>query len=147
MDERKKQHFLEQFKASPNETTLGFCVLGGVFGEGIDLPSDRLIGAVIVGTGLPRVCMEREFLKDYFDGKGSNGFDYAYRFPGMNKVLQAGGRVIRSENDVGVIALLDERFSYSSYRQLFPVEWTPVKRVNVENLSQAMDDFWTTKEE
>ena len=147
MDEEKKQQFLDRFQAAPNATTIGFCVLGGVFSEGIDLPMDRLIGAVIVGTGLPGLCTQREFLKDYFDAKKSSGFDYAYRFPGMNKVLQAGGRVIRSEKDVGVIALLDERFAYHSYQRLFPAEWLPVTKVTLGTLEDTLEQFWTRKGE
>lgn len=99
MDEDARRAFLENFKEKPHETILGFCVLGGIFSEGIDLKADRLIGAIIVGTGLPGIGSERELLKAYFDEKRGNGFDYAYLFPGMNKVLQAGGRVIRSEDD------------------------------------------------
>ncbi|HIU03279.1 MAG TPA: ATP-dependent DNA helicase [Candidatus Onthocola gallistercoris] len=147
MDEAKKQQFLEWFQESPHSTTIGFCVLGGVFSEGIDLPSDRLIGAVIVGTGLPGLCVEREFLKDYFDEKLGSGFDYAYRFPGMNKVFQAGGRVIRSEKDVGVIALLDERFNHNLYQRLFPAEWSPVTKVTLQTLEETLEQFWTAKEE
>ena len=84
---------------------IGFCVMGGIFSEGIDLTEDKLIGAMIIGTGLPQVCLERELLKYYFDRKNLNGFDYAYLYPGMNKVLQSAGRVIRTDQDRGVIAL------------------------------------------
>ena len=88
--------------------------MGGVFSEGIDLTEDKLIGAMIIGTGLPQVCLERELLKYYFDRKNLNGFDYAYLYPGMNKVLQSAGRVIRTDQDRGVITLLDDRFSRGS---------------------------------
>lgn len=91
--------------------------------------------------------MEREFLKDYFDEKLGSGFDYAYRFPGMNKVFQAGGRVIRSEKDVGVIALLDERFNHKPYQRLFPAEWSPVTKVTLQTLEETLEQFWTAKEE
>ncbi len=121
---------------------IGFCVLGGIFSEGIDLKDDSLIGVIIVGTGLPLVCYEREILKGYFDARGDNGFDYAYRFPGMNKVLQAAGRVIRTSTDVGVIALLDERFLQPSYRGLFPREWDRFEVVNHCNISQKIERFW-----
>lgn len=143
MDEDERQIFLGHFKEESRETTLGFCVLGGIFSEGIDLKADRLIGAIVVGTGLPGVGSERELLKEYFDRERGRGFDYAYLYPGMNKVLQAGGRVIRSESDKGVIALLDERFNYSSYQQLFPREWQPCQKVNMDTVEKKIEKFWT----
>lgn len=121
---------------------IGFCVLGGIFSEGIDLKNDSLIGAVIVGTGLPQVCSEREILKGYFDAEGDNGFDYSYRYPGMNKVLQAAGRVIRTVEDVGIIALLDERFLQMSYRRLFPREWERFETVTVDTVAKRVERFW-----
>ncbi len=123
-------------------TLIGFCVLGGIFGEGIDLKNDSLIGAVVVGTGLPQVCNEREILKAYFDENGKNGFDYSYRYPGMNKVLQAAGRVIRTAEDVGIIALLDERFLQSSYRRMFPREWEHFETVTVDSVGKRVERFW-----
>ena len=143
MNEDERQAFLSNFKESPHETTLGFCVLGGIFSEGIDLKADRLIGAIIVGTGLPGIGSERELLKAYFDEKRGQGFDYAYLFPGMNKVLQAGGRVIRSEEDRGIIALLDQRFNYSSYQRMFPREWIPFERLNGDSVGEKVEKFWT----
>ena len=125
-----------------DRTLIGFCVLGGIFGEGIDLKKDSLIGAIIVGTGLPQVCNEREILKDYFDEEGNNGFDYAYRYPGMNKVLQAAGRVIRTVDDVGVIALLDVRFLQPANLRLFPREWSSFERVNISNVQEKIENFW-----
>ena len=121
---------------------IGFCVLGGVFGEGIDLKNDSLIGAIIVGTGLPQVCFEREILKEYFDRTGESGFDYAYRYPGLNKVLQAAGRVIRTVEDVGIVALLDERFLQFSYQKLFPREWAVFETVTVDTISKRVERFW-----
>lgn len=121
---------------------IGFCVLGGIFSEGIDLKDDSLIGAIIVGTGIPQVCYEREILKAYFDQQKENGFDYAYRFPGMNKVLQAAGRVIRTATDVGIVALLDERFLQNSYRCLFPREWQNFQTVNHQNIAKQIERFW-----
>lgn len=121
---------------------IGFCVLGGIFSEGIDLKNDSLIGAIIVGTGLPQVCNEREILKAYFDESGDNGFDYSYRYPGMNKVLQAAGRVIRTVNDVGVIALLDERFLQFAYRKMFPREWEYFEAVTVDTVAKRVEHFW-----
>ena len=124
------------------QTLIGFCVLGGIFGEGIDLKNDSLIGAIIVGTGLPQVGFEREILKNYFDEHGDNGFDYSYRYPGMNKVLQAAGRVIRTVEDVGIIALLDERFLQFQYRKMFPREWENFEVVNVDSVAKRVERFW-----
>lgn len=121
---------------------IGFCVLGGIFSEGIDLKHDSLIGAIVIGTGLPQVCFEREILKNYFDDNGGNGFDYAYRFPGMNKVLQAAGRVIRTSDDVGIIALLDERFLQNSYIRLFPREWENYQEVGPATIEKKVERFW-----
>ena len=106
MDEREREEFLEEFDRERENSLVGFCVMGGVFSEGIDLTADRLIGAVIVGTGLPQVCNDREIVKGYFDSRGMRGFDYAYLYPGINKVLQSAGRVIRTETDRGVVLLL-----------------------------------------
>ena len=160
MSEEEKELFLGRFRGNEKldltslidmeieveegqrETLVGFCVLGGVFSEGIDLREDSLIGAVVVGTGLPQVGFEKELLKKYFDERGENGFDYAYRFPGMNKVLQAAGRVIRTQEDIGVIALLDERFLQLSYRKTFPREWEHYEVVNVERLENRLERFW-----
>ena len=122
MGESAREEFLQKFSMteSGGRSLLGFCVLGGIFSEGIDLKQDRLIGAVIVGTGLPQVCNEREIIRQYFDEREENGFDYAYQYPGMNKVLQAAGRVIRTADDVGIVALLDERFLQHTYQRMFP---------------------------
>ncbi len=121
---------------------IGFCVLGGMFSEGIDLKNDALIGAIIVGTGLPQVCPERTILKDYFDKERGNGFDYAYRYPGMNKVLQAAGRVIRTAEDIGIVALLDHRFLQPSYRNMFPREWEQFEVVTGETVGRRIERFW-----
>ncbi len=121
---------------------IGFCVLGGIFSEGIDLKNDSLIGAIIVGTGLPQISGEKEILKGYFNGNGEDGFDYAFRYPGMNKVLQAAGRVIRTVEDVGIIALLDERFLQYSYRRLFPREWENFETVSVNTVAKRVERFW-----
>ena len=121
---------------------IGFCVLGGIFGEGIDLKNDGLIGAIIVGTGIPQVCFERELLKNYFDRKGESGFDYAYRYPGMNKVLQAAGRVIRTAEDIGIVALLDERFLQPAYQRLYPRGWENYEAVSVDTVSKRVERFW-----
>ena len=121
---------------------IGFCVMGGIFSEGIDLTQDKLIGAAIVGTGLPQVCRERELLKDYFDRQGFRGFDYAYLYPGMNKVLQSAGRVIRTDEDRGVILLLDDRFMDRRYRDTFPREWENIEVCRVETAAEKMRKFW-----
>lgn len=124
------------------KSLLGFCVMGGIFGEGIDLKNDSLIGAIVVGTGIPQVCYERELLKNYFDDAGESGFDYAYRYPGMNKVLQAAGRVIRTADDVGIIVLLDERFLQPAYQKLFPREWDGYESVTKEGIAKRITRFW-----
>ena len=103
MREREKEEFLEAFDSESEDSVIGCCVMGGIFSEGIDLREDRLIGAVIVGTGLPMVCYERELFKNYYEEKKGSGFDYAYLYPGVNKVFQAGGRVIRTVSDRGAI--------------------------------------------
>lgn len=158
MTEEERETFLQHFTGNstweiPREqisiaveiedkSLLGFCVMGGIFGEGIDLKQDCLIGVIIVGTGLPLVCPEREILKAYFDEKEGNGFDYAYRYPGMNKVLQAAGRVIRTEEDIGIVALLDERFLQNSYTRLFPREWSEYKVVQESTVGRQVENFW-----
>ncbi len=142
MDENEREEFLNEFKENPNTTKVGFCVLGGIFGEGIDLTKDRLIGAVIVGPGLPMVDGQRELLRKYYDERAGKGFDYAYLYQGMNKVLQAAGRVIRTMEDKGAILLLDDRFLYEQYQNLFPREWFPYSVVNKDKLKETIDDFW-----
>ncbi|MBR4719366.1 MAG: ATP-dependent DNA helicase [Lachnospiraceae bacterium] len=124
------------------QSLVGFCVMGGIFSEGIDLKNDSLIGAIIVGTGLPMVCNERKILKEAYELNGLDGFDYAYRFPGMNKVLQAAGRVIRTVDDVGVVALLDERFLTSAYLKLFPREWKRYEQMTLAGASDKLEEFW-----
>lgn len=142
MSEEAREIFLENFEETRACSLMGFCVMGGIFSEGIDLAKDKLIGAVIVGTGLPQVCRERELLKQYFDSKGYQGFDYAYLYPGMNKVLQSAGRVIRTDEDYGVILLLDDRFYDRRYRETFPREWEDFTGCNVENVAEKMKEFW-----
>lgn len=142
MSEEAREIFLENFEEEREKSFIGFCVMGGIFSEGIDLARDRLIGAVIVGTGLPQVCRERELLKSYFDGQGLKGFDYAYLYPGMNKVLQSAGRVIRTDEDRGVVLLLDERFRDSRYKEVFPREWRDIKLCRVKNAAESIREFW-----
>lgn len=143
MGEKEREQFLENFQTVyQDRSQLGLCILGGIFSEGIDLTSDRLIGAIIVGTGIPQVCAERRIVKDYFDGRGEDGYAYAYRYPGMNKVLQAAGRVIRTREDVGIVALLDDRFLTPAYRKLFPAEWADLEETNTKEVSLRVCRFW-----
>ncbi|WP_078544626.1 ATP-dependent DNA helicase [Litchfieldia alkalitelluris] len=123
MTEDEREQFLKEFKEESTESLLGFAVLGGIFSEGVDLKGDRLNGVIVVSVGLPQLCLERNIMKEYFQATGKNGYDYAYTFPGMNKVLQAGGRLIRSEKDTGVIVLVDDRFLSQKYQGLLPSEW------------------------
>ena len=147
MTELEREEFLEEFSEKSDETLVGFCVMGGIFSEGIDLIGDRLIGAAVVGTGLPQVNCEREILKDYYDEKGEQGFDYAYRYPGMNKVLQAAGRVIRTKEDNGTILLMDERFLNRDYRVLFPREWNDAGTCTLGNVEKCLGEFWNRPDE
>lgn len=147
MTELEREEFLEEFTEETEETLVGFCVMGGIFSEGIDLIGDRLIGAAVVGTGLPQVNYEREILKGYYDEKGEQGFDYAYRYPGMNKVLQAAGRVIRTKEDTGAILLMDERFLNRDYRNLFPREWNDACTCTLGNVEKHLQAFWDVSEE
>lgn len=142
MDEEQREEFLEEFEQEREKSLVAFCVMGGIFSEGIDLTEDKLIGAVIAGTGLPQVCTEREILKQYFNAADMDGFDYAYLYPGMNKVLQSAGRVIRTESDRGVILLLDDRFRAMRYREVFPREWQQYQLGSVKNLEQEIRTFW-----
>ena len=142
MREREKEEFLEAFDAESETGVVGCCVMGGIFSEGIDLKEDRLIGAAIVGTGLPMVCHERELFKNYYDEKKGQGFSYAYLYPGVSKVFQAGGRVIRTAQDRGVILLLDERFLGRQYLELFPREWFPYEAVDIEQMERELKKFW-----
>ncbi len=144
MGEEEREEFLHAF-CGDGAPVLGFCVMGGIFSEGIDLQGEQLIGVIIVGTGLPQVSREREILKNYYDGKGRDGFDYAYRIPGMNKVLQAAGRLIRTKTDEGVILLLDERFHQAGYRQLFPGEWANYKGCSLGNVQALLMEFWASR--
>ncbi|MBU5472368.1 ATP-dependent DNA helicase [Roseburia sp. MSJ-14] len=143
MREQEREEFLEAFRMERENTLVGFCVMGGIFSEGIDLKNEALIGAVIVGTGLPQISNEREILKNYYDKRYGEGFDYAFRYPGMNKVLQSAGRVIRTVEDKGVIVLLDERFLQREYLGMFPREWADYEKVTVENVQERVKKFWS----
>jgi len=159
MSEEEREMFLDMFSEGndvnlsdlinmdvdieDDRVVIGFCVTGGIFSESIDLRKDSLIGSIIVGCGIPLVCNEREVLRHYFDENGRDGYDFAYRYPGMNKVLQAAGRVIRTEEDTGVVALLDNRFLQSSYKALFPREWKGITTVTTETVNSEIGDFWS----
>lgn len=142
MSEKEKEEFLLAFDADSEKSVVGCCVMGGIFSEGIDLKEDRLIGAVIVGTGLPMVCNERELFKNYYDEMKGDGFSYSYLYPGINKVFQAGGRVIRTIEDKGAVLLLDERFLQRQYLDLFPREWFPYEVVNCKEMKEELEKFW-----
>ena len=147
MTEREREEFLEEFTEESADTLVGFCVMGGIFSEGIDLRGDRLIGSMIVGVGLPQMNHEQELIKSYYDEKEHLGFAYAYQLPGMNKVLQAGGRVIRGMADQGIVVLADQRFSSFSYRRLFPQHWQTAREVrSVGELEEGIQRFWLSKE-
>jgi Rad3-related DNA helicase len=129
LSEDEREQFLQEFKEDSTEPLIAFAVLGGIFSEGIDLKGNRLNGVIVVGVGLPQLCLERNIMKEYFQTTGKNGYDYAYTFPGINKVLQAGGRLIRSETDTGVIVLVDDRFLTQKYQGLLPMEWKDFTRI------------------
>lgn len=143
MTEAQKEWFLKLFnKGDYKDSLVGFCVIGGAFSEGIDLREESLIGVIIVGTGLPMICRQRNILKEYFDGMGKDGFSYAYLYPGMNKVLQAAGRVIRTASDKGIIELLDNRLLRSEYQSLYPKEWKQVYTVSQSRIKNILLEFW-----
>jgi DNA excision repair protein ERCC-2 len=143
MDDNSREDFLSAFIEGPAETMIAFAVMGGIFAEGIDLPGSRLSGAVIVGVGLPQLSAERDLISSYYKERNGRGFEYAYQLPGLNRVMQAAGRVIRTETDRGFVLLLDDRFLHKRYRDQYPAEWqhyckagTPVK------VSEIISQFW-----
>ena len=143
MSDEDKQVFLDNFKPHPERTTLGFVIVGGAFGEGVDLVSDRLIGAVIVGIGMPKINFVSNQISEYYDKKEQSGYNYAYLNPGMNKVMQAIGRVIRSETDKGAVLLIDERYLNNEYRDLFKSEWQEYEvAFTPKEVSDILQDFF-----
>lgn len=123
-----------------------FTVVGGVFSEGVDLPLEKLIGAFIIGTGIPRVSFERNIIKNFFNKKFNSGYDFAYKYPGFNKILQSAGRVIRTENDRGVVLLIDSRFCQATYLKLFPKHWDHyIKIKNTDEIKNEVNLFWKGK--
>ena len=146
MSENAKKEFLDSFDAKKEGTLVGFCVLGGSFSEGIDLRGERLIGAIIVGVGLPTISSELNIIKEYFDNTRENGYAYAYTYPGMIKVLQAAGRVIRSEDERGVVVLIDDRFATQEYKDLMPENWSHMKFLSsAKDLYDEVTRFWAKK--
>lgn len=141
MNDRQRDAFLARFQPAPAKSMVAFIAMGGVFSEGIDLPGDRLSGAAIVGVGMPQLCAEREALRDHFECKLGEGFNYAYVYPGICKVLQAAGRVIRTEDDVGVALLMDDRFFREPYSELFPRHWN-VGDALPDELDELLRRFW-----
>ena len=143
LDDTGRADFLARFVPHPARTLLGFAVMGGIFGEGVDLAGDRLIGCAIVGVGLPQVNPRQEMLRRYYEAQAGCGFDYAYRYPGMNKVLQAAGRVVRTPQDRGVVLLLDDRFAQTDTARLFPPHWQHIRYLpDTAALTAALDAFW-----
>ena len=146
LDDAGRAAFLERFSPCPEkDASRASGVMGGIFGEGVDLAGDRLIGCAIVGVGLPQVSPRQEMLRRYYDAQNGAGFDYAYRWPGMNKVLQAAGRVIRTQEDKGVVLLLDDRFAQSEYARLFPKHWRHLEYLrDTKELKKKLAEFWGT---
>ncbi|MBQ8331038.1 MAG: ATP-dependent DNA helicase [Clostridia bacterium] len=147
MGVKEREEFLAAFKEDTGHLRVGFCVLGGAFGEGVDLPGSRLIGSIIFGVGLPGLSNERNIIQEYFDNTTGQGYDYAYTYPGMNRVLQAVGRVIRRDDDRGVAVLVDDRYAAAKYRALFPKHWGEVQYAgNAQSLAEIMRRFWKNRE-
>jgi len=147
MSEAEREEFLETFSfdnLANGKTLVGFAVMGGIFGEGIDLVGDRLSGAAVVGVGLPGISLERELIKAYFNSQQGTGFEYAYLYPGMNRVFQAAGRVIRTATDRGVVLLIGSRFSTHQYRSLLPGHWHPIRVQDEQQLDEILNQFWST---
>ena len=147
MEEEDRNRFLDNFALDPKITTVGMAVLGGAFSEGIDLASERLIGAIIIGVGMPTISYERNIVKDYFQENGKDGFDFAYVFPGMNKVMQAAGRVIRGEFDIGLVVFIDDRFSYYKYKALLKEQYKyPYHVKDTKKIKEIVSSFWKKHE-
>lgn len=146
MKVRERDAFLDFFKEDEGKLRVGFCVLGGSFSEGVDLPGSRLIGVVVVGVGIPGLSNERNILRDYYENKCERGYDYVYTFPGMNRVLQASGRVIRSEEDRGVLVLIDSRYAEEPYLHLYPGHWQGITAAgNTKALAHRLERFWASE--
>ena len=142
MPEDARWDFLRCFSADNNDTLVGFAVMGGIFGEGIDLVGDRLVGVAVIGVGLPGISPERELIRAHYAAQNRKGYEYAYLLPGMTRVRQAAGRVIRSEKDRGVVLLIDDRFATARYRSLFPQDWRPVPVRDESRIGEVLAMFW-----
>ena len=144
MTEADRSGFLARFSGENRHTLVGFAVLGGIFGEGIDLvpPLARLSGAAVVGVGLPPVTAERELIRKQLDAGGMSGYDVAYRVPGWTRVLQAAGRVVRSERDRGAVLLIDERLALPAWTDRFPESWRPRRVDGPAAVVAAIGRFW-----
>jgi Rad3-related DNA helicase len=142
MSESEREAFLARFDIDTPATLVGLAVLGGVFGEGVDLVGERLCGVAVVGVGLPGVSLERELIRTYYESRGELGFENAYLYPGINRVLQAAGRVIRSEDDRGVVVLMDQRFTTARYATLLPAVWRPLAVPAAGHLAWGLRSFW-----
>lgn len=149
MTAKEKAEFLDEFKNCDEDSYLiGFCVMGGIYAEGVDLSGDSLIGAVIVGIGIPSLSYEREAISAFYNEKYDEGKQFAYIYPGMNRVLQAAGRVIRSESDKGVIVLIDDRFDDPIYKNVIPKLWDGMKFISdAKELRTELDEFWREDKE
>jgi len=141
MSDEQREEFLCRFSTRNKAGLVGLAVMGGVFAEGVDLKGDCLIGAIVVGVGLPQIGIERDLIKSHF---GEQGFAFAYQYPGMNRVLQTAGRVIRDVQDRGIVVLVDPRFCERRYRELMPDNWYPEESKNTKQLSYQVDAFWKT---
>jgi DNA excision repair protein ERCC-2 len=142
MSERERDEFLQRFKQDNPKSLVGFAVMGGIFGEGIDLVGERLSGAVVVGVGLPGISLERELIREYFADSLDTGFEFAYQYPGINRVLQAAGRVIRSETDRGAVLLIDRRYATYTYRSLLLDQWITTSVQNHRQVAEELQRFW-----
>ena len=139
----ERDSFLDAFAADEDVLRVGFCVLGGSFSEGVDLPGSRLIGSIVVGVGIPGLSNERNIIRDYYEERTGRGYDYSYTFPGMNAILQAAGRVIRRDSDRGVVVLIDDRYAQPLYRSLFPEHWQGMQFAgNPASLAELIRRFW-----
>ena len=146
MDEAARREFLARFSPEPQGRLLALCAMGGIFAEGVDLPAERLCGAAVVGVGLPQVGLERETLRARYDAVYGDGYAFAYVYPGIGRVLQAAGRVIRTENDRGVVLLIDPRFGQWRYQALYPDHWLPLPRCsNDQAVSRLLERFWAAQ--
>lgn len=145
MTPEERQDYIDKFKENSDTTLVGFALLGGIFCEGIDLKYNHLIGVGIVSVGLPGLNPENDLIRYFFDAENGHGFDFAYQLPGLNNVFQAAGRLIRTNQDIGNVILMDQRFSQNRYQKLFPANWHAgnlIKSFNQNQTKQALDNFW-----